>query len=625
MSVCNTNAVNKLCQKINNIECECKCAQKAILQPKLEKERNHLQKYFREWVPAFKAECLKNGKFGSFKEYLEKCQDFSKPYFIKLKQSDFDVNPVTWVTLKKKLGGTLRIVNSSYLQLAENIVLNFNSFNQCTPTKLQTEASVSIPGYNQKYLYPVRQNNGSYDLGFFAGITIETNDVVLDLNNYEIKMAKEYYLLQRFCSLIELASSPFIPKQGPGDFGEIVKSAKNCAVINGTLGLSSHHSIHGNSNNKVWINNVKSRDFEFGGFALNDSDNLLITNCEIGPNWQKVPVVGQVTSFIFMLRALKLIKSEKKICNLKKVNQLYVLLNEKITKMTKEFLETGLVSDPSLQNPSGLPDGLVYGIVINRKGVAINEFSSCCPKETSELSQKVFIKNVNIHNLKANPDEVISLLDNENKVSVGAFGAILPVYKPTPLSVKVLSNLSELLNSCPQYIPYFSPTNVQKYTNELHLLAQGDIQRLQNYMRENNYKYKFNADIMNHVHKGVMALRLDGVNNALLSDVSINNIQNLAEASIRNTFPADLIPKQLPDYDGNTCRAIAISGSSEVIFEDFTITKVLSKTGCSYGFALINGDKKIYHGGMKISEIITLSNEIIPGNKWPESRLMVNL
>ena len=89
MSVCNTNAVNKLCQKINSIECGCKCAQKAILQPKLEKERNHLQKYFKEWVPTFKAECLKNGKFDSFKEYLENCKDFSKPYFIKIKQSDF--------------------------------------------------------------------------------------------------------------------------------------------------------------------------------------------------------------------------------------------------------------------------------------------------------------------------------------------------------------------------------------------------------------------------------------------------------------------------------------------------------------------------------------------------------
>ena len=68
--------------------------------------------------------------------------------------------------------------------------------------------------------YPT--NNGPYTLGFFAAITIECNNVVIDLNGKSIRQSNEFYLKQRFFSIIELASSPFIPKQGPAHFGNNV-------------------------------------------------------------------------------------------------------------------------------------------------------------------------------------------------------------------------------------------------------------------------------------------------------------------------------------------------------------------------------------------------------------------
>ncbi len=65
--------------------------------------------------------------------------------------------------------------------------------------------------------------------------------ILVDLNVYLIRMNGKFYLQQRFFSLIELAHGPFAPG----------KVAVNVIAINGMLGLTSHHCIHGN-----YLNNI---------------------------------------------------------------------------------------------------------------------------------------------------------------------------------------------------------------------------------------------------------------------------------------------------------------------------------------------------------------------------------
>ena len=103
--------------------------------------------------------------------------------------------------------GTVRITKPGYYILKENIVFHPNPQNDFQPSLKSI----------QNGQYPVGKD-GAYHLGFFAAITIETNDVVLDLNNFTIQQSKEHNLQQRFFSTIELANSPFIPKQGPSSF-----------------------------------------------------------------------------------------------------------------------------------------------------------------------------------------------------------------------------------------------------------------------------------------------------------------------------------------------------------------------------------------------------------------------
>ena len=103
--------------------------------------------------------------------------------------------------------------------------------------------------------YPMG-SSGPYHLGFFAAITIEADNILLDLNNKTLRQSKLHNVQQRFYANIELASSPFIPNQGPGNFGSTISIPKNIMIKNGCLGLSSHHGIHGNKMEKVILQNL---------------------------------------------------------------------------------------------------------------------------------------------------------------------------------------------------------------------------------------------------------------------------------------------------------------------------------------------------------------------------------
>lgn len=142
-----------------------------------------------------------------------------------------------------------------------------------------------------------------YGLGFFAAISIQTNDVTLYLNGHTIEQSPEHALMQRFFSIIELADSPFIKSVGPAQFvgGDALVPARNVQILGpGTLGRSSHHGIHGNDNRNVKISQVTFREFEVAAVSLNNADNVEISNCDIQQNRQDVPIVGMFSAARFL-------------------------------------------------------------------------------------------------------------------------------------------------------------------------------------------------------------------------------------------------------------------------------------------------------------------------------------
>eukprot|EP01084_Bolivina_argentea_P173383 300293_1 len=122
--------------------------------------------------------------------------------------NDNDASNIYYLSNDDFLYGTYRITQPGEYILSEDILLDFNGPNidemndiNFSPNSYDinnlywfcNNRTINTKQYNGMYSY-----HGLYTLGFFAGITIECNDVIINLNGYSISMIKEFYLQQRF-------------------------------------------------------------------------------------------------------------------------------------------------------------------------------------------------------------------------------------------------------------------------------------------------------------------------------------------------------------------------------------------------------------------------------------------
>lgn len=249
---------------------------------------------------------------------------------------------------------------------------------------------------------------GGFRLGFFAAISIETTNVVLDLNGKRLSQGPGHYLRQRFFSLIELANSPFVPKQGPANFGTDFHPASNVEIRNGVLGTSSHHGIHGNNNTNVRINDLCIEDFEIGGIALNGCENVWIERCRVGPSKTNVPVNAKFSQAVFSLP---------------------LLANPTLQNLV-DTTKAGTIAE-LFANSSGVSDGTVVGVQIHAKGVAVGPLQEYWDRGAV---RNVHLKDLYVCGLKSNVNEVVGFAMpgaagpsayTPANVMAGAFGAML--------------------------------------------------------------------------------------------------------------------------------------------------------------------------------------------------------
>jgi hypothetical protein len=368
----------------------------------------------------------------------------------------------------------------------------------------------------QSDLYPTGKH-GAYHLGFFAAITIETSDVVLDLNGYSITHSKRHSLLQRFFSIIELANSPFIPKQGPHKFTDAIKSASHCLIMNGSLLNSSHHGIHGNLNKDIVMHDLDIHDFEVAGIALNGANNAVICNSSmIGKN-HDIHVLSSFSQVRFSTRALE---------NLQDVdNGAYRNADRELQKAYGEILNNK-PQTTFFKNETGQYDGNMYGIVLHVAGVAINDFLK--ERKPEHINDNITIFNVTIDDIETHPVEIASLPlsveENEDdipayggKQMVGVFGDVFDIEKNMDSERKYNPNvLSEIQLYLAEKHSGHGSVNIEQYVidwskNSSSLPA--------------NQKFLPTGDSMGHIMKGNIGLFISGGKNIRLDSVNIDNVR----------------------------------------------------------------------------------------------------
>lgn len=561
--------------------------------------------------------------------------------------------------------GTLRVHQPCMLKLSEHV-----SFNPNRPaTWLDSGDSVTADFAQAVKLDPNRTldwmpdagatNNAqyfepevafAYGLGFFASVAIEAQDVLMNLNGYTMQQHPEHALQQRFFATIELADQPFMPLQGPSNFGNVLNSAHNCYIYNGTLGLSSHHCIHGNDCDNVMIENVTFKDFEVASVSINGSNQVYMKNITIETNRRDIPVLGTYSAARFLRSFAKVVVDNGD--DTTAFNNAMTALNDSADDVfNKVIFDNGTIADLFL-NSSQLIDGPFYGLLFNPKGVAVNQFLEDRTTAKANETSDIYMINCHIANIKGKVNEIVALANPDGGIQVDTAGSVLQFfngisnlvgdkyyYQGTVLGdAKIeFARIKHTLEDASQSTAYLGTLNIHRGivawkddpTTYFSVIAPGQLQLFnsddspfqidaQNVV----YDIKCNGDTMFHVVKGGMGLRVDGANSVYMSNCSIVSIDNVGEkgSELCGSYTQSH-PNQGPllvGYQGSPTYGAVLSAVTNFNTKNLTITNVSSKEAKSYGLRVQNASTN------SCFQCTTVGNVVAYGEYNPENTLLPN-
>ena len=476
--------------------------------------------------------------------------------------------PVTWATYKAAPAqhagrrvtlaqadfahGTLRLRTSGVFTLAEDVVFSPNADADYRVNR------TAQPGYAAVL---------AFRLGFFAALTVEAPNVMIDLGGHTLSQSVEHSVQQRApFSLIELASQPFITGQGPTNFGQAVTSADGCVVENGRLGRSSHHAIHGNGGRNVLLRDLRARDYEVAAVALNGFKDVVIERVHAEGQSTAVPVMGTYSNARHLLpmaaRALAspLISNQKKIELAARVAELEALM----THAFDDIVATGSISESShpaayalFANERGLIDGNCYSLILHPLGAAVNAFWSESPPASGSASatERIYVRDSSFAATHNHVIEVVALVSNETTAVRGPVGALLRLidnegrvrlfaegdadgtYTGNALAdtqVALMDAALDVTNATLRaslFGTLHGPLPVVRW-------ARGEL-TLRQLVEDHGYRYWRNGDTMLHVNKGVTAVRVDGARDVCFDRVTVSDVCNTGRPGIVHRLPGE--------------------------------------------------------------------------------------
>lgn len=478
-----------------------------------------------------------------------------------------------------------------------------------------------------------RYDPAGFGLGFFAAIVIQADDVVLDLAGYTIEQSAEHALLQRFFAVIELAEQPFIPNQGPADFGDRIESASNVLIKNGTIGRSAHHGIHGNNNKNIQIVDVDFEGYEVAAVALNGVKGLYINNSN-AENRKDVPILGTFSSAQFIKTYINELARNNSQTTLRvdgerlNVDQVKNALVNAINNVHEDIildqhmLNGRAVIDENehpdeyalFHNKHGVVDGNSYSFLVNPLGVAVNGF----PLKPNDdvAAENIWLKDVHIYNQHAFINEVITL--NQDGPVIDPVGAVFQTLNAHPDTDEPIT-VSSFDVSQAEYIGN-AVANAQAFVAKAFLKGDFDnsnldLSRLSINKKvlkwvEGRKKYQYlskvaptesdflcNGDSMFHVNKGVIAFKIDGAKNVVMRKTSANDILNMGSegSNLCGDYSSDKShpAATLPGYGGAKTRAYTFSGSSNVVLAKSSALELRANAGTAVGVDMLTDSENI--------------------------------
>jgi len=561
--------------------------------------------------------------------------------------NDDDTLPTIYLSQLDFNEGTYRIQSRGEYVLTENIVLTFNApapdveaDPDFSPNAYDVAELYWYPRHDQEDKYPgLYTYHGKYTLGFFAGISIECDDVVINLNGFGLSMDYKFYFQQRFFSLIELGNQPFMGGQGPANWGADQVFASSVVIKDGVLGLTSHHSIHGNHNSDVLVSNVRMTQFDVAGFGCNACSGVEVTDCIVGPQNTNIPVLGRYTharAFLPRIQELVDVYGDEYMTF---ANRAPILVSDLADRMVTEmdmiyhhFInevqydaddETWLSAQKLFLNPTGWMDGgSSYGMVFNGDGAAVVGIGC-----RTDLTSDITLENVEIYGIYVQPIEKpkfqsdgairLSFFDGLDWPAVSK-GLADPYH-----AIYMGDSYTDLVFTVNHYVDSWYYLNSLRITPAMATFATtGDATAF-----ADEYDGVCGSDIQLHSSKGAIGLRIDGTQNLNLVNVYVHDVQNWGALGIDlcGEYHYPTVSHEDPQiqygYTGNRAQGIIASYASGTM-QNIQIENIESYTGSAWGMVLYKGNnfglsnievKSIYAGTqitVERAQALTLPNNM---------------
>lgn len=440
--------------------------------------------------------------------------------------------------------GSYRITKSGYYYLAEDIVFN--------PDPVLEAQRTDMP--------PVDE--------WFTGLSIECDNVVLDLNTKTIEVSVDFLSKQllKVFSLVELSNTPFPAIKKEFGYAGIqhVAYPRNITIKNGVLGRSPHHGIHGNNNADVQIYDLVVRDWEVAGIALNGLKSGVIRNISISGMEHDFSFTGLIS--VMMVARF--------------------LLEQLVTEGDAEAQNyiaplDAMIANPAVNgsiHPSNLNYGNTYGIFLNRMFDIGPVVSSHSPITTNT----VLIEDVRIANIKVDTLEEVILGDAQgNPIQPVLFGSIrwLDAYQNNVFGPNALfkAQIYILNRQNPKALPEGCAQNILSAQPSEELFLQ-------------QLRPVFNRDFAFHAQKGIFGIRVDAGHGVVIRNCSILGIDNIGRpgatlVDIPGGSNYTFIPGR---YMGNDIHGIALSVCDNCTISNCDVSACASTNGYVYGISVIN-------------------------------------
>jgi hypothetical protein len=470
--------------------------------------------------------------------------------------------------------GTYRIKSSGKYILDENIIFN------------PTETRPDIPS----------------GTGWFAAITVETDDVDINLNCHSIEAAAEFLNSHQagVFAIIELDNCPFsgstygyLGSNFTGDTSFV--HGNNIRIHNGSIGRTSYWGIHGDNNTRVIIDNVKIADFELAGIQLDGATQVLYNRVKISGLEHPISVTADTTTiYYFNLLIQEVLPffpppfagfAQKIITDF----NAYVTAHPEIYNRVLEY-----------------PENNYYGIAMSSGTTDYFGFPATptlCQKE-ADLSggttvKYIGLKEVQVQQLQNKPREIVAIGarvpgdTNGNYINLnnlGMFGVLnwfdvfdtSGNFNPNPYIVG-LSFLALALLS----VPSVESTLPPQTPDILIAIIRGDSATF----FANAIPLFGNASFSPYTLESLFGVKIDCSEKVILDKSQIRNLRCLGNPGIDlASIPGASNYPNLTQtrYIGNDVRAIEFAVGTDINLKNIKISNIYSNNGFVYGIDLIS-------------------------------------